>query len=149
MAERRALGSVQLGARANPLLLRRAVSAVQAPNVSAPRGPGVRTLKMDIAPAPQGFTDVIFIETGCGTDQHGQDLTKACVRACKDAISWNSIPSLERLIPGGAGGARVTRAGGDLLRTVLTKLHKNRLSSVPLTPFKESPLFLVRPGKSW
>ena len=36
-----------------------------------------------------------------GTDQHGQDVTKACVRACKDAISWNSIPSLERLVPGG------------------------------------------------
>ena len=60
---------------------------------------------MDIAPAPAGFTEVILIETGVGTDQHGQDLTKACVRACKDAISFNSIPSLERLVPGGAGCA--------------------------------------------
>jgi uncharacterized protein (TIGR02058 family) len=51
--------------------------------------------------------DVIFIETGCGTDQHGQDVTKACVRACKDAISWNSIPSLERLVPGGNEGVKI------------------------------------------
>ena len=92
-----------------------------------------RSIKMAITPAPPGFNEVIFIETGCarfsqplctplpvsaseqplacclmhrapaagGTDQHGQDVTKACVRACKDAISWNSIPSLERLVPGG------------------------------------------------
>ena len=60
-----------------------------------------RGIGMAIAPPPRGFEEVIFIETGCGTDQHGQDLTKACVRACKDAISWNSIPSLERLVPGG------------------------------------------------
>ena len=40
-----------------------------------------------------------MIEAGCGTDQHGQDLTKACVRACKDAISFNSIPSLGRFVP--------------------------------------------------
>ena len=57
-------------------------------------GPIARTLKMDITPAPKGFTEVILIESGVGTDQHGQDLTKACVRACKDAISFNSIPSL-------------------------------------------------------
>ena len=54
-----------------------------------------------------GFTEVIFIECGTGTDQHGQDLTKAAVRACKDAISWNSIPSLERLVPGGNEGVKI------------------------------------------
>ena len=43
-----------------------------------------------------------MIESGCGTDQHGQSLTKACVRACKDAISFNSIPSLGRLVPDGS-----------------------------------------------
>ena len=48
-----------------------------------------------------------MIEAGCGTDQHGQDLTKACVRACKDAISFNSIPSLGKLVP--AGSAAVLR----------------------------------------
>ena len=66
-----------------------------------------RNLKMAIAPPPPGFTEVIFIECGTGTDQHGQDLTKAAVRACKDAISWNSIPSLERLVPGGNEGVKI------------------------------------------
>lgn len=36
-----------------------------------------------------------------------QDLTKACVRACKDAISFNSVPNLERLVPGGRDAIRL------------------------------------------
>ena len=32
-----------------------------------------RNLKMAIAPPPPGFTEVIFIECGTGTDQHGQE----------------------------------------------------------------------------
>ena len=60
-----------------------------------------RSIQMTITPAPREFEEVIFIETGVGTDQHGSDVTKASVRAVKDAISWNSIPSLERLVPGG------------------------------------------------
>jgi len=56
---------------------------------------------MTTSPPPPGFKQVLFLEAGVGTDQHGQSVTKACVRACKDAISWNSIPSLETLVPGG------------------------------------------------
>ena len=59
-------------------------------------------LQVRFAPPPTGFEAVIMIEAGCGTDQHGQDLTKACVRACKDAISFNSIPSLGQLVPPGS-----------------------------------------------
>ena len=62
---------------------------------------------MAIQQPPSGFQEIIFLETGCGTDQHGQSVTKACVRACKDAISWNSIPSLERLVPGGNDGVKI------------------------------------------
>jgi len=50
---------------------------------------------------------VLLIETGVGTDQHGQDLTKACVRACKDAISFNSVPNLATLVPGGGDAIRL------------------------------------------
>ena len=52
---------------------------------------------MEQSPPPPGFTQVLLIECGVGTDQHGQSLTKACVRACKDAISFNSVPALESL----------------------------------------------------
>lgn len=62
---------------------------------------------MTIGSPPPGFKEVLFIETGCGTDQHGQSVTKACVRAIKDAISWNSIPSLERLVPDGNNGVKL------------------------------------------
>lgn len=38
---------------------------------------------------------------GFGADQHGQNVTKAAVRACRNAIEFNSIPSIAALIPGG------------------------------------------------
>jgi len=44
---------------------------------------------------------VLFIETGFGADQHGQNATKAAQRACRNAIEFNSIPSIAGLIPGG------------------------------------------------
>lgn len=58
-------------------------------------------IEINFSAAPPGFEEVIMIESGVGTDQHGQDLTKASVRACKDAISFNSIPSLGKLMPQG------------------------------------------------
>ena len=56
--------------------------------------------EMSVPAPPKGFEFVVMLESGIGTDQHGQDLTKACVRACKDAISFNSVPNLERLCGG-------------------------------------------------
>eukprot|EP00584_Thalassiosira_punctigera_P010202 CAMPEP_0172546802 /NCGR_PEP_ID=MMETSP1067-20121228/16488_1 /TAXON_ID=265564 ORGANISM="Thalassiosira punctigera, Strain Tpunct2005C2" /NCGR_SAMPLE_ID=MMETSP1067 /ASSEMBLY_ACC=CAM_ASM_000444 /LENGTH=141 /DNA_ID=CAMNT_0013333783 /DNA_START=252 /DNA_END=677 /DNA_ORIENTATION=- len=44
---------------------------------------------------------IFFIELGFGNDSHGQSSTKAAVRACRNAIEFNSIPSIKRLIPDG------------------------------------------------
>ena len=38
---------------------------------------------------------------GHGADQHGQDATKAAVRACRNAIEFNSVPSVRAVVPGG------------------------------------------------
>ncbi|KAE7995824.1 hypothetical protein FH972_000591 [Carpinus fangiana] len=44
---------------------------------------------------------LLFVEMGVGYDQHGQDITAAAMRACRDAISSNSIPAFRRgNIPG-------------------------------------------------
>ncbi|MQM12070.1 hypothetical protein Taro_044982 [Colocasia esculenta] len=44
---------------------------------------------------------LLFVEMGVGYDQHGQDITAAAMRACRDAISSNSIPAFRRgAIPG-------------------------------------------------
>lgn len=43
--------------------------------------------------------NVLFVECGFGNDSHGQSATKAAVRACRNAIEFNSIPSLKRIIP--------------------------------------------------
>lgn len=40
-------------------------------------------------------------QMGFGNDGHGQDATKAAVRAARSAIEFNSIPSIRRLVPGG------------------------------------------------
>lgn len=42
---------------------------------------------------------VFFIESGMGVDLHGQDITKACVRACRRAIGHNSMPGLRSILP--------------------------------------------------
>ncbi|CAM6108513.1 unnamed protein product [Calypogeia fissa] len=51
------------------------------------------------APSPQPVTPsttdmkLLFVEMGTGYDQHGQNITTATMRACKNAISSNSIPA--------------------------------------------------------
>ncbi|MFC4103456.1 Lin0512 family protein [Paenibacillus xanthanilyticus] len=45
---------------------------------------------------------VMFIELGMGTDLHGQNITKAAVRAVQNAIHHNSMPGLRAVLPGGS-----------------------------------------------
>ncbi|GMH84662.1 hypothetical protein TrST_g13200 [Triparma strigata] len=45
--------------------------------------------------------NVLFVEMGFGNDGHGQNVTKASVRAARNAIEFNSIPSINSLVPGG------------------------------------------------
>ncbi|KAG5517019.1 hypothetical protein RHGRI_037685 [Rhododendron griersonianum] len=50
---------------------------------------------------PNASMNLLFVEMGVGYDQHGQDVTAAAMRACRDAISSNSIPAFRRgSIPG-------------------------------------------------
>lgn len=41
----------------------------------------------------------MFIEIGMGIDLHGQDVTKAAVRAVQNAIHHNSMPGLRSVLP--------------------------------------------------
>jgi uncharacterized protein (TIGR02058 family) len=43
---------------------------------------------------------VMFIEIGMGIDLHGQNVTKAAVRAVQNAIHRNSMPGLASVLPG-------------------------------------------------
>nr|XP_043624898.1 uncharacterized protein LOC122596394 [Erigeron canadensis] len=53
------------------------------------------------ATVPNPSLTLLFVEMGVGYDQHGQDVTKAAMKACRDAISSNSIPAFRRgSIPG-------------------------------------------------
>ncbi|GFZ07092.1 hypothetical protein Acr_19g0000290 [Actinidia rufa] len=45
---------------------------------------------------PVSSVKLLFVELGVGYDQHGQDVTAAAMRACRDAISSNSIPAFHR-----------------------------------------------------
>jgi len=44
---------------------------------------------------------LFFIQLGMGADLHGQDVTKAAVRAVQNAIHHNSMPVLPHLLPEG------------------------------------------------
>jgi uncharacterized protein (TIGR02058 family) len=65
------------------------------------RGDSARSHATTSGPAALGMSKVLFVEVGMGADQHGQDATKACVRACRNAIEFNSIPSIRAIVPGG------------------------------------------------
>jgi uncharacterized protein (TIGR02058 family) len=51
-------------------------------------------------------SNLFFVQLGFGVDQHGDrsDATKACVRAVRNAIEFNSIPGVIQHIPGGRRG---------------------------------------------
>lgn len=44
---------------------------------------------------------LVFIETGTGVDLHGQDVNVASERAVMDAIHYNSMPIMEKILPNG------------------------------------------------
>ncbi len=49
-----------------------------------------------------GLIDITFsFFLGFGNDSHGQNVNKAAIRACRNAIEFNSIPSINRHVPGG------------------------------------------------
>ncbi|MEJ8545067.1 Lin0512 family protein [Brevibacillus borstelensis] len=43
--------------------------------------------------------NVMFIEIGMGIDLHGQNVTKAAIRAVQNAIHHNSMPGLRSVLP--------------------------------------------------
>ena len=42
---------------------------------------------------------IMFIQFGMGIDLHGQDVTKAAIRAVQNAIHHNSMPGLRSVLP--------------------------------------------------
>jgi uncharacterized protein (TIGR02058 family) len=47
----------------------------------------------------KGMDKVVVVQTGCGCC-HGRNATKAAIRACRDAIEYNSV-KIRTIIPGG------------------------------------------------
>lgn len=45
---------------------------------------------------------LIFVQTGTGIDMHGQNVTKASVRAIENAIHTNSMPGIRDALPEGS-----------------------------------------------
>ncbi|MFD1040365.1 Lin0512 family protein [Virgibacillus byunsanensis] len=41
----------------------------------------------------------LFVQTGTGVDVHGQNITKAAVRAVENSIWYNSMPGIEKVLP--------------------------------------------------
>jgi len=68
-------------------------------------------LKATEAAKGEVMDHVLFIECGMGCDQHGSretnGATKAAVRACRNAIEFNSIPSIQDIVPGGRPNMKI------------------------------------------
>lgn len=43
--------------------------------------------------------NILFIETGTGLDVHGQDVNVAARRAVEDAVHYNSMPGVKKILP--------------------------------------------------
>ena len=75
-------------------------------NPLSPSSPSSTSPSSSSSPSPVVFDTrhvqtVLFVECGFGSDAHGQNVTKAAVRACRNAIEFNQIPGIGDLIPGG------------------------------------------------
>ncbi|XP_065877396.1 uncharacterized protein [Euphorbia lathyris] len=85
-----------LSSSPQPLQFSHRVKATPIPMEAQQSGTAV-----DQTAGPNAPINLLFVEMGVGYDQHGQDITVAAMRACKDAISSNSIPAFRRgSIPG-------------------------------------------------
>ncbi|KAJ6724917.1 50S RIBOSOMAL PROTEIN L34 [Salix viminalis] len=88
---------------------------------------------------------LLFVEMGVGYDQHGQDITSAAMRACRDAISSNSIPAFRRgSIPGVASGQMKLQIKLGVPHSLQQSLDIQRVKSV--FPYGEIVKFEVVDG---
>ncbi|GAB2298607.1 hypothetical protein Dimus_032677 [Dionaea muscipula] len=87
--------------------------------------------QIDAAAASTGPMKLLFVEMGVGYDQHGQDITAAAMRACRDAISSNSIPAFRRgSIPGVSFGEMKLQIKLGVPHSLQQSLDIDRVKSV-------------------
>ena len=89
-------------ARAAAARLHRAPTRVSSRSFRISRAMAAPAYDAKTTEAPAGMSRVLFVQLGMGIDQHGQDATKAAVRAVRNAIERNSIPCITAVVPGGS-----------------------------------------------
>lgn len=89
-----------------------------------------RTAKT-VETVPTSSIKLLFVEMGVGYDQHGQDITSAAMRACRDAISSNSIPAFRRgSIPGVSFGEMKLQIKLGVPRSLQHSLDIEKVKSI-------------------
>ncbi|KAG6754945.1 hypothetical protein POTOM_040750 [Populus tomentosa] len=117
-----------------------------------PRQVKARTTPMEaeqsgtaVNPSSNASMKLLFVEMGVGYDQHGQDITAAAMRACRDAISSNSIPAFRRgSIPGVTFGQMKLQIKLGVPHSLQQSLDVERVKSV--FPYGEIVKFEVVDG---
>ncbi|CAN6872532.1 unnamed protein product [Brassica oleracea] len=80
---------------------------------------------------PNNTMKLLFVEMGVGYDQHGQDVTSAAMKACKNAISSNSIPAFRRgSIPGVSFGEMKLQIKLGVPRSLHHQLDLDKVKSI-------------------
>ncbi|XP_024008883.1 uncharacterized protein LOC18992186 isoform X3 [Eutrema salsugineum] len=88
-----------LSSRSKPSSLHQ-FSQISQPIKITARGAMETTAETISGGVPNATMKLLFVEMGVGYDQHGQDVTSAAMKACKNAISSNSIPAFRRDLVG-------------------------------------------------
>ncbi|XP_047180942.1 uncharacterized protein LOC124847478 [Vigna umbellata] len=88
---------------------------------------------------------LLFVEMGVGYDLHGQDITAAAMRACRDAIATNSLPAfLKGCIPGVTSDDMKLHVKLGVPHPLQQNLDKDKIKSV--FPYGEIMKFDVVDG---
>jgi len=74
--------------------------------------------------------EMFAVEIGTGTDLHGQDVTKAAVRACKDAMAFNSLPGLTKVLPNGDLNKMVVKVTLGVPNEFIGKINLDEVRAV-------------------
>ena len=85
---------------------------------------------------------VLFIELGMGADLHGQDPTKAAVRAVRDAIGRNYLPGMRALVENDPSRMKVNVRVG--VPTEPEAVDRDAIRAV--LPYSEVAVEVVRGG---
>lgn len=87
---------------------------------------------------------LVVLECGSGADLHGQDATKAAMRACRNAVEFNSLPVLAELCEDGDLSNMLVKVKLGVPEDLIDTVNMEKVQSV--FPYGEKKVEVVVGG---